>query len=233
MKCGKVESLWVYPVKSLMGECLQKLNIEERGVAGDRLFAISDSNGKFGSGKNTRRFRRINGLFSLSAKVLVNGVAIRFSDGSVLTNTDSLIDRRLSEMLGQSVTLTKERDISHFDDGAIHLLTTASLSLLSKRLRNSAIDSRRFRPNIVIKSDYLDQDLIGKRLKIGQAVIEITNKTERCHMITMRQSDLEKKTEILKTIAKDFDLNFGVYAKVISTGVISVGENVEIFNKET
>lgn len=33
---GKIERLWRYPVKSLLGESCPELNIDRRGVKGDR-----------------------------------------------------------------------------------------------------------------------------------------------------------------------------------------------------
>ena len=231
MELGKVESLWRYPVKSLMGEKLKCLDIDERGVCGDRKYAVSNSEGKLGSGKNTRRFIRIDGLFYMSAASSGKGVAIKFPDGVVLTDKDSSMNSKLSESLGQSVKLTKEAEISHFDDGAIHILTTSSLSSLKELLPNSGINSRRFRPNIVIDSQYLDQELVGKTIKIGEAVLEITHKTERCRMITIAQPGLESRPKILKSVSQRFDLDFGVYAKVLKGGGVSVGEKVEIVSK--
>jgi len=64
MKLGKVDSLWRYPVKSLIGEHLTSFTVDARGVIGDRFYAISNAEGKFGSGKNTTRFRRIDVLSS-------------------------------------------------------------------------------------------------------------------------------------------------------------------------
>ena len=231
MEFGKVESLWRYPVKSLIGEKLESLDIDIRGVSGDREYAVSNSDGKFGSGKDTRRFRRIDGLFSMSAESSVNGVSIKFPDGIVLTDKDPSINSKLSVTLGQSVTLTKEAEIPHFDDGAVHILTTSSLFSLRDLLPNSGIDSRRFRPNIVIDSLYFDQDLVGKTIRIGETVLEVTHKTERCRMITIDQPALESRPEILKSVSRHFGLDFGVYAKVLSTGTLSVGEKVEIVSK--
>ena len=231
MEFGKVTSLWRYPVKSLIGEKLENLDIDARGVSGDRVYAVSNSDGKFGSGKDTRRFRRIDGLFSMSAEYSENGVSIKFPDGIVLTDKDPSMNSKLSLTLGQSVTLTKESEIPHFDDAGIHILTTSSLSLLDELLPNSSIDSRRFRPNIVIDSQYLDQDLVGKTIKIGATILEITHKTERCRMITIAQPSLENRPEILKSVSQQFDLDFGVYAKVLSTGTVSVGGQVEIVCK--
>lgn len=231
MEFGKVDSLWRYPVKSLIGEKLDSLSIDARGVSGDREYAVSNIDGKFGSGKDTRRFRRIDGLFSMSVKTSGNGVLIKFPDGVVLSDKDSSINDKLSQTLGQSVTLTKEGEISHFDDGAIHILTTSSLSLLYKLLPESGIDSRRFRPNIIIDSQHHDQELLGKTIKIGKAILKITHKTERCRMIAMGQPGLDNRPEILKLISKQFSLDFGVYAAVVSTGTLSAGERVEIVSQ--
>lgn len=231
MEFGKVESLWRYPVKSLIGEKLKSIDIDARGVSGDREYAVSNSDGKFGSGKDTRRFRRVDGLFSMSAKTSGNGVSIKFPDGVVLTDKDSSMNDKLSQTLGQSVTLTKEGETSHFDDGAVHILTTSSLSLLHELLPESGIDSRRFRPNIIIDSQHHDQELIGKTIKIGEVILEITHKTRRCRMITIDQPDLDNRPEILKSVSQKFGLDFGIYAKVVSTGAVSVGEQVEFVSQ--
>lgn len=65
---GTVEDIWRYPVKSLGGERLTSVDVETRGLAGDRQRAVRDADGGFGSGKTTRRFRRMAGLLRLSAR---------------------------------------------------------------------------------------------------------------------------------------------------------------------
>lgn len=61
---GLVSSLWRYPVKSMRGEISPHVEVTIRGIDGDRLFAVRGSDGKIGSGKNTRRFSQIDGLFA-------------------------------------------------------------------------------------------------------------------------------------------------------------------------
>src|SRR5262249_39520576 len=65
---GQVVRVWRYPVKSMLGEECAHLVVNERGVMGDRLFAVRDVDGKFGSAKTTRRFRKIDGLFGFRAE---------------------------------------------------------------------------------------------------------------------------------------------------------------------
>jgi uncharacterized protein YcbX len=50
---GSVVCLWRYPVKSMMGEELNAAEITERGLLGDRAYALVDrSDGKVASAKN-------------------------------------------------------------------------------------------------------------------------------------------------------------------------------------
>ncbi|WP_255104452.1 MULTISPECIES: MOSC N-terminal beta barrel domain-containing protein [unclassified Synechococcus] len=39
---GEVEALWRYPVKSMLGERLEGMAVTERGVFGDRAYALLD-----------------------------------------------------------------------------------------------------------------------------------------------------------------------------------------------
>jgi MOSC domain-containing protein len=48
-QAGSVVALWRYPVKSMMGEELNSSEITERGLLGDRMFAVVDrATGKIG-----------------------------------------------------------------------------------------------------------------------------------------------------------------------------------------
>ena len=219
-----IQALWRYPIKSLLGESLDRVDIDNRGVVGDRFYAITDEQGKFGSGKDTRRFRRIDGLFSLCAFTQQGNVWIRFPDNKTFRAQTALANLQLSHFLGQSVTVKPEEQTSHFDDSSIHILTTSSIRMLQKRI--SGVDVRRFRPNIVIDSEMFDPELVGNTIKIGDVILEITHQTVRCRMTTLAQGELKDNPEILKTLAKEFGANLGVYAKVINGGSISVEDEV-------
>ena len=54
---GTVVGLWRYPVKSMMGEELNGAVLTERGVLGDRRFALVDAaTGKVAGAKNPRKW---------------------------------------------------------------------------------------------------------------------------------------------------------------------------------
>ena len=201
-----------------------------RGVKGDRLFALRDVNGKFGSGKNTRRFRNIDGLLNLRARYLGDWPEITFPDGRTVRGDDSQVHGMLSDAVGLSVTLAREADVSHFDAGAVHIVTTASLAWLQSRLPDSRIRERRFRPNIVgatSEREQTEQSWIGRTLRIGTRVaLMVKSSTERCRMTTFDQLDLPADPDVLRCIAQEAALQFGVYAEVVTPGRIARGDSV-------
>src|SRR5881227_2681504 len=48
IELGSVVSLWRYPVKSMMGEELNTTEVAERGLLGDRAYALVDSSDEGG-----------------------------------------------------------------------------------------------------------------------------------------------------------------------------------------
>lgn len=227
---GKITKLWRYPVESFLGESCTKLSIDSRGVWGDRWFAVSNKRGKFGSGKNTRRFRKIEGLFDFSAQYDGDLLLIIFPNGRIFRYDNPNLDRELSFWLGRPLTLVSEKQISHFDADSLHLITTASLRWLRNHLPQSTIDERRFRSNVIIDlpgQELVEHSWLGQRFLLGKEVeIEITNLTERCVMTDFAQAELDCDRRIFKTINRKAKGNFGVYAKVIKPGTVRVNDSI-------
>lgn len=219
MQLGVVSGLWRYPVKSMLGEQCARIVLDARGVGGDRLFAVRDAEGKLGSGKTTRRFSHIDGLLTFRAE----GGSVVFPDGRRMALEHPALDEALSGALGLPVRLAREDGMPHFDSAPVHVVTTASLRWLQA-------DERRFRPNIVVDAPGegpVEQRWIGKTLRIGDAVVlRVTEPTERCVMTTFAQSDLPADPRLLKRIGRAADLQFGVYAEVVSPGAIASGDAV-------
>ena len=62
---GSVVSLWRYPVKSMMGEELHASEVTERGLLGDRAYALVDrADGKVATAKNPRKWAQCYGSCS-------------------------------------------------------------------------------------------------------------------------------------------------------------------------
>ncbi len=228
MDHGTLQALWRYPVKSLRGEACTRLTIDTRGVVHDRSYAIQNREGKFGSTKDTTRFRRIDGLFGLSSRLTDDGISIGFPDGSALRAEDAELISKLSDLLGQAVTLEREALVPHFDDGSIHILSASSLAQLRTRLPKTALDACRFRANLVIETErhIEDAEWVGRILEINDVVLRVTHATERCGMLSMAQGELPAARELTGVIAKEYRLRFGFYAEVLQAGSISAGASV-------
>ena len=229
---GRVTALWRYPVKSMLGERCPSLTLNARGVEGDRLYAVVDANGKLGSGKSTRRFARIDGLFRFRSVYDGDVPVIAFPDGRRLRGDDGSVHGALSAALGQPVTLAREAAISHMDAGPVHLLTTASLAWLRGLLPAAGLDERRFRPNVLIDvpgASPIEREWLGRTVAVGDEVrLAVRDMTERCVMVSLAQSELPDDPAILRTLAQDAGLDFGVYADVVAPGRISVGDRVSV-----
>jgi len=109
-----VVSLHRFPVKSMLGEDLQQCVIDERGVVGDRAYALLDADdGVVASAKNPRKWAS---LLTMSARFVAEHLAgevpppveITFADGSVLRSDDEGMDVALSAAVGRRVRLVSE-----------------------------------------------------------------------------------------------------------------------------
>jgi uncharacterized protein YcbX len=229
----RVARAWRYPVKSLLGQSTEFIDVVAGGVAGDRRYAIREASGKLGSGKNTDRFRKIDGLFRYHARYEGERAIVTFPDGTAMDADDPGIGAMLSAALGQPVSLEREDDGAYVDDGQLHLLTTASLDWLQRTLPDVPADERRFRPNLVLDcpgDEPVEQDWIGCTLRIGEEVVlRIVAPTERCGMIAFEQDGgVAREPRVLRHITHNAGLLFGVYADIVSPGRIRVGDAVTL-----
>jgi len=63
----KIVEIRRYPVKAMGGESLNSVEVDPRGLVGDRWFSVVDVEGKLATGKNSRRFRRFDEIFDYRA----------------------------------------------------------------------------------------------------------------------------------------------------------------------
>jgi uncharacterized protein YcbX len=228
---GTVEALWRYPVKSMLGEQLTQAPVDARGVLGDRLYAVRDTDGKLGSGKNTRRFRRMDGLLDFSARYESDLVPlVTLPDGKTVRGDDEHVDWAIGNGIGKpGVTLVKEDVIPHFDEEPIHLVTSASLRWLADLVPEAEVDARRVRPNLVLKVASVgrpEDSWVGRELHIGShLVLDIVNLAERCVMVNYAQQELPHSADILRAVTDANDLTLGVHARVRMSGWVRVGDD--------
>lgn len=108
---GSVVSLWRYPVKSMMGEELNASKVTERGLIGDRAYALVDrSNAKVASAKNPRKWGKLFDFRAAFGDPLRSGesipaVTITLPGGATVSSGQNDVNHVLSTVLGREVTL--------------------------------------------------------------------------------------------------------------------------------
>lgn len=121
---------------------------------------------------------------------------------------------------------------TYFDAFPLLVMTTASLRRLERMVPGSAVDVRRFRPNLLVDTEdeegFVEAGWAGRKLRIGDAVLEATVPCPRCVMITHPVADLPKDATILRAVVREANQNLGVYAKVAEAGAVAAGAAVEI-----
>jgi uncharacterized protein YcbX len=108
---GSVVSLWRYPIKSMQGEELNASSVTERGLLGDRAFALIDSEtDRVASAKNPRKWP---GLFAYRAAYTepprgdgsLPPLRLTLPDGAIVSSEQRDRDRVLSGALGRTISL--------------------------------------------------------------------------------------------------------------------------------
>ena len=248
---GRVQRLWRYPVKSMLGESLTSALVTGSGVEGDRSWGVVDpASGRVLSAKREAL------LFSCRSRLDEDGTTVILPDKREFSLPDPELETALSDLLGRRVVIRPPEDEddprieiganstttegeatefkapsgTFFDSAPIHLVTTSSLAALRELSPDLRIDERRFRPNFVIELEgsptgFVEETWTGKEVAIGKSLkVEVLKPCSRCVMVTHGQDELPKERAVLQTVARKNDNNLGVLATVVNEGPVSVGD---------
>lgn len=286
---GSVATLWRFPVKSMGGEQLRDVEVTERGVLGDRAYALIDKDtGKVVSAKSAKRFpkmldckaafveapRRGSDLPPVQI-LLPNGTTVRSDSGEVDRvlsahfkrnvalgrvapedftidqyhpdvegadpggNRDTVVATKLGSALFADLKMESPVPVgSFFDVFPLSVLTTSTLAQLDEVQPQSRFDQRRFRMNVIVKTErsgFVENGWVGHKLGFGDGARLKTLLDPRCVMTTLAQDDLPQDTDVLRTLVRHNreqvgDLGqypcAGVYAVVAAPGTVRIGDRV-------
>lgn len=244
-----VVQLWRYPVKSMGGERADRLFLGPSGVVGDREFAVVvAATGRVLTAKREPR------LLDATARRHEAGAELTLPDGRRFTTADPDADAILGDWLGQAVELRRQTGRVHtveeyradpaepsslstfdlpagkfVDEAPVHLLSQGALRAAGARHPDGSWDVRRFRPNVLLSGPEEDV-FLGTRAQIGNVLLDITEATKRCVMVTQPQRNLPKDREILRSLVRASAGTFGVYATVARPGTVLLGDTLAAEN---
>jgi uncharacterized protein YcbX len=240
---GTVTSLHRWPVKSIGGEDADALNLDPRGVAGDRAHAVYDT---FKGAPRRLTAREAPGLLRWHARYAETpGAAtttadvplptLTAPDGTAFRWDDPALPGALSDDLGREVTL--ERDLALMQDlnNSILVTTQATLDAVARELGRE-LDLRRFRTNIhmILDDDtpaYAEESWEGRRLRVGDVALDLLHPCVRCVIPTRDPDTQVKDPNILRWLTREHGGLFGINARVTTgdvDGTVRVGDQVAL-----
>jgi MOSC domain-containing protein len=251
-----VTALTITPVKATRVRRVETIDIGPDGVRENRRFYLVDDRDRMINGKLIGELQQVLADYSDAQRTLrlelpgghvVDG-EIRLGDPIASkffsqTAHGRLVDgpwsAALSEHFGRSLRLVEVdgsgTGVDRGADGAVSLISQASLTRLAQAGGNDSIDSRRFRMLIEIDgvTAHAEDGWVGRAVRIGEATAGFGGHVGRC-LITSRDPDtgridlptLDMLDDYRNGVDTTEPLPFGIYGQVLEPGTVHVGDAV-------
>lgn len=240
-----------HPIKSVGHEDITGALLDEgRAMPFDRLWAISHEEARFNgplaewaSKRNFVRGVAAPGLMAVTARTMDDGrIELTHPElWHLVVDPDRAEDQaKLIAWLAplwpanrpapRRVERVPGVTLADMAEPYVSILSLASLGALSDAT-GSPMSRHRFRGNLWVEgwAPWAERDLVGRRLRIGAAELEVAMPITRCRATC---ANPETGTEDVDTLAALRALNgdtlFGLYATVTRGGEIARGDTVEI-----
>jgi uncharacterized protein YcbX len=226
MLVGTIDSLWRFPVKSMGGEKLDQVAFDEKGVLGDRAYALIDNEtGKVVSAKSIKLFPELLNCSAVYVRPPQLGeeippVQITLTDGTTVVSDSEGVDHILSAFFGRDVTLTRVAP----DDYTIDQYHPDVENLDPAGHRNISIEQKL--GSALFKEMGVDSPLPpGSFMDVFPISVMTTSTLE--HLQELRpESNFDVRRFRMNVIVKTHDPGFVENAWVGST--VTVGNNVQL-----
>lgn len=226
---GSVASLHRYPVKSMLGEDLDVLELDGYGVVGDRGLALLDTaTGRVATAKQPRWYRDLLRCRAASGR---DGVTVTLPDGRDLPA--GAADGALSALLGRDVAMAAERaegaTVERPDpedvlaegldaDVGVAILEIAQGApggrfvdhspihlITTATLDALGVEALRYRPNLVVATPpghppFSENEWVGREFGVGDARLAGVLPTPRCSVPTLEHGDLPRSPQSLRPL---------------------------------
>jgi uncharacterized protein YcbX len=236
IEIGHIEAIFRYPVKSMRGEPLAAASLGWHGVEGDRRLALRRRDERGGFPWLTAS--KLPGLllFTPRRHEDANGEAppthVLTPEGEEMPVFGDALAADIGRRHGRPVEMMQ---LKHgiFDDASISVITSDTVREVCG-LAGTSADVRRFRPNIVVRSEravpFEEDEWLDGVLTFGEAndapAVAVTMHDVRCAMVNFDPDSASPAPEVLKAVVRANDNKAGVYGTVTRTGRLAVGQRV-------
>jgi hypothetical protein len=159
---------------------------------------------------------------------------VRTPAGSCVELRSPELTAEIAERLGSGLELMK---LKHgiFDEAAISVISLATIAGIGREV-GLDLDRRRFRANIFVETErgetFLEDAWVGGMLVFGDSdprpAVSVTMRDLRCMMVNLDPETAEQDARVMQTVVRLNKNNAGVYATVVRSGTIRVGDRVNL-----
>lgn len=246
-----LQSIWRFPVKGFAGEQLTETKlVAGAGIAHDRQFAVTDGV------KDTGEWMRANSFFRTAKSDGLQTIAMKFEGGEIIlghhdgneirfaiNDEDSLrkANQTIAEFMKpigvhddlpppQIIKRSASRGTWDYVDSPISIINTETVKQVGEAL-NADLDPIRFRGNLIVSdlAAWQEFSLMGKRIRIGGAVLDVHRPIDRCPAPGVNPISGERDVEVTPGLRDHFGhIYCGVYANVVEDGDIKPRDKLEV-----
>ncbi len=202
-----VKELWRYPVKSLAGERVKRIEVGRYGLAGDRTILVT-RHGRVITSRTHHRLLGLKGTLDKQGIPLISGHPWNSPNALALVRSAAGPDADLFEY-----------------DGAERFDVLPLLVATDGAIQHLGLDRRRFRPNLVIGGveGLEERQWPGRRLRAGDVILKAVQLRSRCVMTTYDPDTLEQDLKVLRRIVNELDGKLGLDGAVVAGGILEEG----------
>jgi uncharacterized protein len=238
-----LESLWIYPVKSLGGQRMSRVTITERGsFVGDREWLVVDGEGRMLwqgdlpkmtllgvnlSGGTLSISRRDGATITVPANHDgVERTVTQYGNSFAGIDAGDDIASWLSEFLAHQCRLVRIGHQAHLWPklNPVHLVSTRSLAVLNEQMRllgEVGIEIERLRPNIVVSGEHeAFAEETTPVISFQSGEVRLNEPCIRCELPNISRIDASRQRQPLKLFGKmarerpkSKPASFGTYAR--------------------
>jgi uncharacterized protein YcbX len=243
----KVTALWRHPIKSHGREALTRVTLNEgQSMPYDRLWAVAHDAAKadgseWAACQNFSRGAKSPSLMAITATLdeETETLTLRHPDQSDLTvqpdvdpdallewvsklaNSSRAMPARILRLDGRSFTDTPFPSIS---------LCNRATHAAVETLTDTPLQADRWRGNVWLEGApaWSEFDWIGREANLGTVRLKIEERITRCLATTVNTDTGVRDVDTLKALNTLGHQDFGIYARVIETGQVAVGDQLEL-----
>ncbi|GAA0905381.1 hypothetical protein GCM10009557_80750 [Virgisporangium ochraceum] len=227
MIVGRVASLYRYPVKAMAAEPVGSVEVSWQGLEGDRRWAFVRA-GQARNGFPWLTLRQHAGLYGYRP-VFGAPVVVHTPTGATYEVDDPALTAELEAAAGP--VFAQKLDRGTFDSAPVSLISAQTADAVGAHV-GTAVDPLRFRPNIVVETlsgtAFAEDSWVGATVRVGAVRVHVERRDKRCMVINIDPETGERDPAVLRGVAQLNDVTCGVYASVVTPGVIAVGDPVEL-----